>query len=110
MIALSFCIGIAMTPLMIGVMVPFMMNAQELTSAMSEGGGMMNKAMADFFQAVMIPYMIIIAVGGIANLCISPLFQTLFYVDLRVRAGEFPDTEQFSELGAGAGPDGTTGA
>jgi hypothetical protein len=98
-LAFSFALSLILTPFMFIAFIPFYTKLfQSVSNGAESDPSAMFRMMRDSFLSSGPLFGIIFAINYIASYTISPLFTTLFYIDLRVRKGEIADAAQFADL------------
>jgi hypothetical protein len=98
-LAFSFALSLILTPFMFIAFIPFYTKLfQSVSNGAESDPSAMLKMMRDSFLSSGPLFGIVFAINYIASYTISPLFTTLFYIDLRVRKGEIADAAQFADL------------
>jgi hypothetical protein len=98
-LAFSFALSLILTPFMFIAFVPFYMKLfQSISNGAENDSSAMIQMMRDSFLSSGPLFGIIFAINSIVSYMISPLFTTLFYIDLRVRKGELADAAQFADI------------
>ena len=102
---LSTVISLASSPFILASMVPFFITAFQLSNSAGGSEGEVLRMMMSSFSGpgFSIFLGLAILVEGVLTGMVAPLFNTIFYVDLKVRKGELADTADYQGLDAAAG-------